>query len=953
MAGESTDDNQIDFDIFINDNNDIVSILPSFPEIMSEYYINGGINQFKDFSSYLNTLRGREDVVDEEISLLSNAEEYNFTRTYGATLNTDKIIEEYEDDLIYIPASDYCYLKIIEKIHSLHIDRKFFKPNESIIKIRRKLYEIYNINKLPRIFKWCNKTRKWKALDSIKNYKKNTDSTWGCFEIKIKKNLFHLCLFKDIKNKPDIVYIKSKFRIVINKNLYDNQRRLPKIYIPSKTNNDKIIIFDIETYVNENNKSLPYGMAFCELSSPQKIILYSGVDCLEQFVQYIDETYENITFQLFGHNAGKFDTIFFKAINCIKFQKQIKVGGSIISLKVKTNKNILVLKDSMKFFPRSLNKFCDSMNVEGKMDFKIHGWTINDYENSIEWKQYLTQDVKCLSESLLKLESIFNGLGVSIKSSLGLPGIGWKLCYFSSYRMRKDVYLPSDFVTRKFIRSSSYGGRVLTWRRKSSAPMKCYDANSLYPAVMSMFEYPVDKYQIMTQPLEYYFKFNYMFIADVTMDGCNRKYSLIPWRTDGGYLVYPSNKFRGNYTSVEIKSAINQGYKVEFHRGIFWWKKDYIFLPFINPLYEMRKHGNTGLKDVYKLIMNSVYGKCLQLITSCTKFSTEDNDGLLLSNGQYELNEDLETPIDDKPNYLGAFILSYARNLVTEKIFENGLENIYASDTDSIYTTNLNIPEDVDLGGFKNDYGENIIIEAKFLDIKRYCLLFNNGEIKVKFAGINFASGSTASDYLITKNISYFDFYTELYTKKKFTMKDLRFIRKLDHVVIMDKDIELSLSYENRVKIDKDDNNRFIPLDYDYDRPEFIPVYELVHQIKGSPVPSYEIGQKYLHANIMKYNDPRGRDLMSFSTTIHSKYYMLQRDGLYMDLMFYDGKYYLLKNYMPQEVVEILVSDKLTNIYFHYIKNSIIGQSVDLKFISRCMKDIRNREQINKLNVTS
>lgn len=100
-----------------------------------------------------------------------------------------------------------------------------------------------------------------------------------------------------------------------------------------------------------------------------------------------------------------------------------------------------------------------------------------------------------------------------------------------------------------------------------------------------------------------------------------------------------------------------------------------------------------------------------------------------------------------KPTHIGSFILAYARKIMNNYIRIIGPENIFYSDTDSLFVTAeaaKRIKLSTDIGGMKNEYGKGILVTyALFLDIKRYYIKFNkptsDGKtFKCAFNGINF-----------------------------------------------------------------------------------------------------------------------------------------------------------------------------------------------------------------------
>jgi hypothetical protein len=165
------------------------------------------------------------------------------------------------------------------------------------------------------------------------------------------------------------------------------------------------------------------------------------------------------------------------------------------------------------------------------------------------------------------------------------------------------------------------------------------------------------------------------------------------------------------------------------------------------------------------------------------------NSRLLIS-GKYEHSFSLKRSRTDKPTHISPFILAYARKLMNNLIRDVGEDNVYYGDTDSIYVPIecLNkIKQSKDLGGFKNDYGEGLLIEkAIFLDTKRYLLKFNKPDkygnvYKSKFNGINFKNNNCLKNWDTNNELSEYEKTLKLYEwfyNNPNTMTDIKIIQE-------------------------------------------------------------------------------------------------------------------------------------------------------------------------------
>ena len=239
------------------------------------------------------------------------------------------------------------------------------------------------------------------------------------------------------------------------------------------------------------------------------------------------------------------------------------------------------------------------------------------------------------------------------------------------------------------------------------------------------------------------------FIAEVEFNLKNVRYSIIPYKNEENMLIYPTNgNYFDVYTSVDIAEMLRYGGElIDSKYVIYWDESEFIFHDTVNEIYKIKadakKNGNKGLESVAKLMLNSPYGKFSQCINDMRKISNEkthDEDTQLL-NGQFRSSIKIADE-EQYCTYISAFVLSHARRIMNQAIDTVGIENIYYSDTDSIYLSrnafyNSGFKESSELGAFKNDYDDKFISHALFAGFKRYCLCFTDGTYKIKCNGLN------------------------------------------------------------------------------------------------------------------------------------------------------------------------------------------------------------------------
>jgi len=514
------------------------------------------------------------------------------------------------------------------------------------------------------------------------------------------------------------------------------------------------------------------GKTTAEFSPPPRVFndgdseyhLFEGLDCIEQFVSYLGSLQLTKAF-LFAHNGSRFDHLFLHTSPNVHIVTAILSNG-IKSEKLKIGESIFILRDSMMFTQLSLAESAKALQVPTqKTTCDIAGKSPEWYQSNPEiWKPYLYADVHALIGIVTRMHAALQVFGESIIGSpVGIAGVAWALLQKSCPAMMNTHLVKSENV-RKFIRTALYGGRVLHWKKRGKNLISL-DCNSLYPAAMAEGCYPIGRYSVI--PIEglvsirtngKLYQDNHPYIAEVTLNAGNIRYPTVPARSSSNGLIYPAGVFRGVYCSVDLQEAVALGYTiVEVHAGIYWKDSANIFKHLIHKLYnrrkELQKTGNP-LQYTIKILLNAMYGKFAEQYDTAVGYSKAPEETarkkisstITLPNGQKQTKFKLTTPIVRKPQYIACFILAYARKIMNRIIANVGPENIYYSDTDSVYipvecADNPKVIENLSntLGAFKNDYGANVNIkEAIFADYKRYLCILSTGHIAAKFNGLNF-----------------------------------------------------------------------------------------------------------------------------------------------------------------------------------------------------------------------
>jgi len=430
----------------------------------------------------------------------------------------------------------------------------------------------------------------------------------------------------------------------------------------------------------------------------------------------------------YAHYGGKYDIRFILEELLNRFDiKAIVIRDGLGCVKVyKKGKKqkLFEIRDSGLILPLSLKKLTQIFDVEHKkIDVDIED--IDNLSDDV-LKKYLMYDCMGLYEVLKKYLSQFEKAALTIASQ--------SLSEFKRTYDIKKLYSPKKL--EDFFRDSYYGGRVDVFKRYGT-DLKYYDVNSMYPYVMKKFDYPIGA------PLKTFeFKKNKLGIYKINWHIDNLDIPLLPYRFKNK-LLFANGYGEGVYTSVEIEKALQLGYDVDIEYGYYFRNSDNVFKEFVEKFYYLKSHFKDDRRFIYKLILNSLYGKLGQHREHRKMIFDEPTHDEIV-NGHYTLFQTindkeiwLKMDEDKKPHtttHIASFVTSYARIYlyeIIEKILEKS-GDIYYCDTDSV-VTDVELRTSDRLGDLSK---ECEIQEGIFLLPKVYALKTDKGTF-LKAKGFN------------------------------------------------------------------------------------------------------------------------------------------------------------------------------------------------------------------------
>jgi len=673
-------------------------------------------------------------------------------------------------------------------------------------------------------------------------------------------------LYIKIDHQENILYVEKTYNTKFVKR---TQREL----VVKKN----IITFDIEAYLTPIPKEKYEFLGISKNKAEKDLDMFIPFACgfydgetsykyyLPDFDNYKDMIKASILemanpkykdYTIYVHNGGGFDFIFMldvlKEFNNEELKGKPKFTGKdsrVVGFDVKVfnplyqtnskkyNGTTLKFRDSYKLLSHNLRKLTEEFKVDNikgtfpytfpnaynlnyigtKPDFKYYDISIKDYDliNNDNWDlkneclKYLDSDLIGLHQVLMIFSDlIYSKYRLNITKLLSISSLAMKT--FTSNYLNSDDAIPliNNRQVHKDIRNALYGGRVEVFKPIVLKESFVYDVNSIYPWAMLM-PMPVGS-SIFSSNTNLKELFGIVYATVYIPEHVD---PVLPKRTQDGRLIFPRGTWTGWFFSEELKNAQFFGIKVTVIHSYIFEKSTDLFKNFIEDLFEMKRTSKDSKRAIYKLIMNSSYGrwalKFFKTIIDIVDKKTAEH--LLLTrsveewieydNGQvyirYSVLPDLETCTDYNSDYemelikstssqhdsissipIGVAITSWARILMSSFLFNLANPCAY-TDTDCIVVIKklMNKLVNDQLGGWKL---ENVINRGLFPLDKVYTMTTSKKTIK-KNKGI---SGK----------LSDLDFI-DLYKGKSIDLTEPRWFKDLSNgLVYIDKKLDIHIN---------------------------------------------------------------------------------------------------------------------------------------------------------------
>jgi len=338
-----------------------------------------------------------------------------------------------------------------------------------------------------------------------------------------------------------------------------------------------------------------------------------------------------------------------------------------------------------------------------------------------ELVDYNVRDAEISKKIIDFLYKTFHNLGATPKLTIASTAMS----LYKNRFIKDSVYYTNreECLLEQF--KAYYGGRCEAFTRGRIENFNYYDINSLYPSVMvNCFPDPNSVRVRRSASLEYIYE--YEGISNIDIYCPEMEYPLLPYRNENK-VYFPTGIFSGWYTHIELRKALELGYKVLKIRRTYWYKKSCSpFKDYVESLYELRnkfKSENNKMELVVKLLLNSLYGKFGQkfvnkdawIHSSATKAELSKYDKIERYGDYFRTVINKTKPSAFCIPIWACYVTSMARLKLYEYITR--CDPVYC-DTDSIITKKELITSNK-LGGMKLEMKikHGLIVKPKFYSI--------------------------------------------------------------------------------------------------------------------------------------------------------------------------------------------------------------------------------------------
>lgn len=525
----------------------------------------------------------------------------------------------------------------------------------------------------------------------------------------------------------------------------------------------KFAVVDIESKDGETQKGGFTRPFLAGHFDGERFTCFRGKDCINSMLWFLlSPKFDGMTY--YAHNGGGFDWLhFLPALAASGFTFEIMtVSSKIQCLRVKphadSKKKGWTFLDSYQLIPAGLGKISKAFSTEIQKDTNF------DYdteESDARWGEYLESDCVSLYQTLNKFYALVENV---IGGEVGMTAAATSM---KSYRRGYQKFaIERHSAHHEFFREAYFGGRVEVFRKKAEN-LHYYDINSSYPHSM-LAPMPVGRLVEFFGPPPAWLKRDRIGFARANVCVPETYFPVLAHRTESGRLIFPTGKFSGTWTAVELEKAIELGAHVEWLDSK-WIAAKPVFVDYVNTLYALRDKSRADYDEsvsyVAKIMMNALYGKfATNTLREKIIFANpgqETPDGSFPADPRnpdcriFKVEEEIDAPYiaPQIAAYITALSRLHLHSIMTEARALGGV--VAYCDTDSVQTdADLSHLCKTGLGGLK-DEGAGVLYSGEYLQPKLYLLRGNDGTNKVVMKGYRDRTPEAFAEVKLGGTLSY------------------------------------------------------------------------------------------------------------------------------------------------------------------------------------------------------
>ena len=483
-------------------------------------------------------------------------------------------------------------------------------------------------------------------------------------------------------------------------------------------------ISDSDGNIVDHGSDISQFMAWC-YTHDNAVIYFHNLKFDGSFIidWLLTKGYKHQTERINKHDAKGFTTL-------------IDGNGAWYSITVNLARRVQVtFIDSLKIIPLKVKQIAKAFNLPIEKEVIDY----DDYTIDDKRLEYVYHDVQIVAMAL----KFFKSMGYD-KMTIGANA-------YNSF-LESDANFKRTFpiLDREWLmewRSAYRGGRSQVnpiYAGKILHDVRRYDINSMYPYAMSRFPMPYGNPIELSKPNLMPFELYCVDIAFKLKKGhlptLLKKHGLdfskdtYYTETEGVERIYIS--------SIDLE-LVYRHYDVQYIRyeKIYGFYTDAsIFREWIDQHYRDKQNATGGLRMVYKLIINNLYGKFGSNPRGARKIPSLGNEGEV----SFHMGEMEDMRIYYLP--VAIAITSYCHRMIDDAILKTGYSKFVYCDTDSVHTLGT-LPDDwvdaKEIGKFKLEATESV---SKYVRQKCYCYK-EDGKNSIVCCGMP----DSLKDYLVEK----------------------------------------------------------------------------------------------------------------------------------------------------------------------------------------------------------